>query len=132
VLKAMKCTKRKIEIHVEGCPPRKHFPKNNADKQNNEKCTLQLAEKVSEILQQDYCIVTEAKISIKYQKYKGRSDYYNILGGIMESLKVLIPSNNVIRELHYTEKPGKSDEYWIEIEGLFFNRVILNLEAKKP
>ena len=113
--------KRKLEIYVEDCPPWKQTPGNRGERTRQKERRSLLEQRAGEILGKAPRLVTRITLSIKYKRNKGRADAANIIGGVADALEVLYYDDRHIREVHYTEESGDRDEYWVTVEGQFFN-----------
>ena len=118
--KVIKSKRKALKIHVEGCPPWKQTPANGDEKTRQKERRALLEEKAREIFGRAPCLVTEIKLSIRYRRNKGRADAANIIGGVADALEVLYFSDREIKEVHYIEEQGDTDEYWVTVEGRFF------------
>lgn len=59
---------------------------------------------------------TNVKLIIEYSRCRRNYDGVNIVGGIANALEGIAYLNDrQITEIHYSEKRGKVEEYWIEI-----------------
>ena len=117
----VKSRKRTLEIHVEGCPPWKQIPANGGERTRQKERRALLEQRAKEIFGKAPCLVTQIALSIRYRRNKGRADACNIIGGVADALEVLYIDDREIKEVHYTEQMGAKDEYWVTVEGQFFD-----------
>ena len=103
-----------MKMHIIGRPSYKQSPADSQErvKQNRyiEALRTEAVKKIKSPIDDD------VKLTIRYSRKSGRADPANIIGGISDTLqKIAFHNDNQIKELHYFEKTGNRDEYWIEI-----------------
>jgi hypothetical protein len=122
--KILSSTRRKIEIHVESCPPWKQSAADKIEKQRQKERAELLRKKAKEVYNKPLTLVTDISLKIKYKRNKGRSDPCNIIGGITDILEEVYMDDRFITNVSYFEENGTRDEYWIVIKGNFFDKVV--------
>lgn len=69
------------------------------------------------------CFLTPAagdlKLEVRYQRFRGRMDSANIIGGIADALNKIAYRDDIqLREIQYAEVPGTEDTYSVRVLSL--------------
>lgn len=108
---------RANRIYVIYRPPYKQTPADTQERENQERYVAALREEAKKLFKSPF--QRNVKIIIEYNRNQGRADSMNILGGIADALEEIAYLNDSqITEIHYVERRGVQDEYWIEVHPL--------------
>ena len=63
-----------------------------------------------------YPYTKAVSLNVRYQRCEGKTQATSIIGGIAESLRKLIyTDDSLVSEIHYAEQEGDRDMYWVDI-----------------
>ena len=105
-----------VRLHVKEIPPYKQTPADEREKENQKMRTDVLKREA-----RDYFRIPisrrKVRLTIEYHRGKGRSDAANVIGGVADALNgIAYDDDNQIAEIHYRERNGNIDEYWVTVE----------------
>jgi len=105
-----------IHLTVEGQPPYNRQPIDMKEGMLQKDLSKKLKEvaKVSSNLVYPY--TKSVTLNVRYQRDEGKAQATAIIGGIAESLRKLIYTDDaLVSEIHYVEQVGDKDMYWVDV-----------------
>lgn len=105
-----------IHLTVEGQPPYNRQPIDMKEGMLQRELSKKLKEvaKVSSNLVYPY--TKSITLNVRYQRDEGKAQATAIIGGIAESLRKLIYTDDaLVSEIHYLEQVGDKDMYWVDV-----------------
>ena len=105
------------QFSVKSKPPYNHDPADAEEKENQVKYKQAC---MTEAMKHFVMPVKEdLKMEVIYQRFRGRMDSANIIGGIADALNKIAYKDDIqLREIQYSELRGNEDGYSVRISSL--------------
>lgn len=105
-----------IHLTVDGQPPYSRQPLDLKEGMLQKDLSKKLKEVAKSSSNLVYPYTKPVTLNVRYQRNDGKAQATSIIGGIAESLRKLIYSDDsLVSEVHYAEQEGDKDMYWVDV-----------------